>query len=99
LRRIAAAGEPLLNGGDAGGQDRVGFGSIRLEHGQRDHCRLADLLIGRPPAEVLDSREHRRFLLFLLRTGGRLRGRDHTEHSQKSEQWARSGSRHGSSDA
>jgi hypothetical protein len=28
----------------------------------------------------------RRFLLFLLPTGGRLRGRDHTEHSQKNEQ-------------
>jgi hypothetical protein len=86
LRRIGAAGEPLLDLGDAGGQNRVGLGRIRLEQGQRDHCRLSDRLAGRPAVEVLDCRENRRFLLFPLSTGGRLRGRDHTEHSQKNEQ-------------
>ena len=68
LGLVAAAGEPLLDLCDARGQHRVGLRRVGLDQRQGDHGRLADLLAGRLPAQVLDPREDR---LFLLRAGQR----------------------------
>ena len=63
LGRISAAGEPLLDGGDARGKHRIGLRGLGLDERQGNHGRLAHLFVGCSRAQVLNSRKDRLFLL------------------------------------